>query len=125
NSRVLIHSFLLVVLGCLAWTSNAQDALDARSQQVLDYFANPAVSQEDRMKYSDQLLAVYEQYRNSIPASSHNKANADYYLALFRQQQAAQVDDVPLQGGIWNIVAMIIPYAVNALGEVISKAISS
>ncbi|KAH8266704.1 hypothetical protein KR018_011419, partial [Drosophila ironensis] len=122
------YSFLLVVLGYLAWTSNAQDALDARSQQVLDYFASPAVSQEDKMRYSDQLLAVYEQYRNSIPASSHNKANADYYLALYRQQQAVQgqsVDGVPQQGGFWNIIAMIIPFAVNALGEVIMKAISS
>ncbi|KAH8266703.1 hypothetical protein KR018_011418, partial [Drosophila ironensis] len=117
-------SFLLVVLGYLAWTSNAQDALDARSQQVLDYFASPAVSQEEKMQYSDQLLAVYEQYRDSIPASSYSKANADYYLALYRQQQAAQgqsVDGVPQQGGFWDVIKPLIPAVVDALGEVIKK----
>ncbi|KAH8269717.1 hypothetical protein KR018_002059, partial [Drosophila ironensis] len=95
-------SLLMVVLGCLALTSNAQDDYTMRANQMIEYFGNTNISLDDKVQHVGTLVHFYETYRDSISTTPEQRAQIEGYLQRYRQLESTQgymVDGMPVQGG--------------------------
>ncbi|KAH8262008.1 hypothetical protein KR038_001703, partial [Drosophila bunnanda] len=120
-----LSSCLVVIIGSLAWTANAQRGFESDKTRVVNTFKNasPQSVGDSNIIF---LLNFLDKYGDQIQLTTDQRSRVNNIVSQYNAEKAKQplVDGVPPQGGWFTklVRALVVQLGIELASEGIKKA---